>query len=96
MLASAKPPLLIDCRERIEYDTVHIKGAILLPMSLIAERIGELAGREEDHLVVYCHHGVRSQQVANWLRGQGFPHTQSMNGGIDQWAVEIDPSLPRY
>jgi rhodanese-related sulfurtransferase len=45
---------------------------------------------------VYCHHGVRSRQVANWLRGQGFAQVQSLAGGIDRWTLEIDATLPRY
>ncbi|QDU57967.1 rhodanese-like domain-containing protein [Aeoliella mucimassa] len=97
LLDAATPaPVFLDCREREEYDLVHIKGSILLPMSKIGDRIGELAGREEDHLIVYCHHGMRSAQVAQWLRTRGFPNVQTMDGGIDQWAEEIDPSLPRY
>jgi rhodanese-related sulfurtransferase len=45
---------------------------------------------------VHCHHGGRSLRVVRWLREQGFSRAQSMAGGIDQWAVDIDPSLPRY
>ena len=47
-------------------------------------------------IVAYCHHGVRSRQVANWLRGQGFTQVQSLAGGIDRWTLEIDATLPRY
>ena len=96
MLDAGELPLLVDCREQHEWDLVRIDGAALLPMSEIASRIGELAGREQQHIVVYCHHGARSAQVANWLRGQGFDQTQSMAGGIDRWSLEIDPQLARY
>ena len=47
-------------------------------------------------VVVYCHHGVRSLNVANWLRQQGIPNVQSMDGGIDVWSLTVDPSVPRY
>lgn len=96
MLDAGELPLLVDCREQHEWDLVRLEGAVLLPMSEIATRVGELAGRQDQHIVVYCHHGARSAQVANWLRGQGFAQAQSMAGGIDQWAVEIDPGLKRY
>ncbi|WP_425400808.1 rhodanese-like domain-containing protein [Aeoliella sp.] len=96
MLDAGELPLLVDCREQHEWDLVRIDGATLLPMSELTTRVGELTGREQQHMVVYCHHGGRSAQVANWLRGQGFTSTQSMAGGIDQWAVEIDPELARY
>jgi rhodanese-related sulfurtransferase len=88
--------LLLDCREQQEFATVRIEGATLLPMSEIQQRVGELSEWKERPIVVYCHHGGRSLQVTYWLRQQGYLHTQSMAGGIDGWAVQIDPSLRRY
>jgi len=88
--------LLIDCRETEEYQLGSIAGAQLLPMSELATRAGELDGQQETHIVVYCHHGMRSAQVASWLRQQGFGKAQSMAGGIDQWSLQIDPSVARY
>jgi rhodanese-related sulfurtransferase len=88
--------LLLDCREPNEWAIVKISGATLLPMSELANRVAELAPFRDRQIVVHCHHGGRSLRVANWLRGQGFSQAQSLAGGIDAWAVEIDPSLPRY
>ena len=88
--------LLIDCREEDEHATVHIASARLIPMSQIAGRIGELEPFRQRRIAVHCHHGGRSLKVALWLRSQGFSQAQSMAGGIDQWAQEIDRSLPRY
>ncbi|MEX2141161.1 MAG: rhodanese-like domain-containing protein [Pirellulales bacterium] len=88
--------LLLDCREPDEHATVHIKQAMLLPMSELPNRLDELASHRERQIVVHCHHGGRSMRVTKWLREQGFASAQSMAGGIDQWAVEIDPTLPRY
>jgi rhodanese-related sulfurtransferase len=45
---------------------------------------------------VFCHHGVRSLHVVNWLRGHGIENAQSMQGGIDAWSRRIDPTVPRY
>ena len=90
------PFLLLDCREQDEYDLVHIDGATLLPMSQITERVDEIADHKEKPVVVYCHHGGRSLRVTNWLLEQGFQNALSMAGGIDQWALQIDPSKPRY
>jgi len=47
-------------------------------------------------LIVFCHHGVRSLSVVDWLRRQGVENCQSMAGGIDAWSTMIDASVPRY
>jgi len=93
---SEQAPVLLDCREQQEYDMVAISGSQLLPMSELMARVGELEQHKQRHIVVHCHHGGRSAQVANWLRGQGFDQTQSMAGGIDHWAAEIEPGMARY
>ena len=96
MLDAKADFLLLDCREVDEHGKVHIPQATLLPMSELAGRLGDLERHRDGRVVVHCHHGGRSLRVANWLRQQGFAGAQSMSGGIDQWAIEIDPSLPRY
>ena len=88
--------LLLDCREPPEFALATIAGALQLPMSEIASRVGELDDQRARHIVVFCHHGGRSAQVAAWLRSNGFPQAQSMAGGIDHWAASIDPTIPRY
>lgn len=88
--------LFIDCREQQEYDHVRIDGATLIPMSEIPDRVQELESHRDKDIVIHCHHGGRSLNVANWLKNNGFKNPLSMAGGIDQWAQEIDTSLPRY
>lgn len=95
-LDAGDPLLLIDCREQDEHALVHIGVARLMPMSELTARVAELEPHRDSPIVVHCHHGGRSLRVTNWLREQGFHQAQSMAGGIDEWAVEIDPSLPRY
>ena len=94
--AAGADMLLLDCREPDEFAIVRIAGAKPLPMSEMTARLDELTEYRQRRVVVHCHHGGRSLRVANWLRGQGFEQAQSMAGGIDAWAVEIDPSLVRY
>ncbi|HBH54093.1 MAG TPA: rhodanese [Planctomycetaceae bacterium] len=95
-LDAKEPFKFIDCREFDEYERVKIEGAELVPMSELAELVGELEPFKNSPLIIHCHHGGRSLRVARWLRNQGFVHAQSMAGGIDKWAQEIDMSLPRY
>lgn len=88
--------LFLDCREPDEYELTSIPGTMLLPMSELRERVEELAAYRDSHIVVHCHHGRRSLSVTQALRQAGFSQVQSMSGGIDQWSLEIDPSVPRY
>ena len=86
---------LIDVREPHEYNLTRIEGAELIPMRAVPEALPRLEG-EERTVVVFCHHGVRSLQVVNWLREQGIAGCQSMQSGIDRWSCEVDPDVPRY
>lgn len=95
-LDSGSEFLLLDCREQSEWDGGHIDGAQLIPMSQLRERLGELEAWKGQEIIVYCHHGGRSLRVTGFLRQNQFPSTWSMAGGIDQWSVEIDPTIPRY
>lgn len=89
-------PRLVDCREADEWQVCRIEGAELVPLS----QFGELAPRRfhdaGQHLIIYCHHGMRSQRAASWLRQHGFASAQSMRGGIDAWSELVDPAVPRY
>ena len=86
---------LIDVREPAEFAISRIDGARLIPMQSIPQNLQELDDGS-GLLVVYCHHGVRSLSVVDWLRRQGVENCLSMAGGIDRWSMEIDPSVPRY
>ena len=85
---------LLDVREFWERQTASILPSEHIPMSEIPARVQELD--PEQHIVVYCHHGVRSLSVTDWLRKQGYEKVQSVSGGIDRWSLEIDPKVLRY
>ena len=94
---AGEPLLLIDVREPEEFAITRIEGATLIPMRDIPASLPQLEAKaDEATLIVFCHHGVRSLNVAHWLREQGVPACQSMAGGIDAWSTHIDPSVPRY
>jgi|SRR5580698_5085111 rhodanese-related sulfurtransferase len=86
---------LIDVREPWEFATAQIEGSVLIPMGEVPARAHQELDPEE-HLVVLCHHGMRSMNVTVWLRNQGFEQVQSLRGGIDAWSAEVDPAVPRY
>jgi rhodanese-related sulfurtransferase len=86
---------ILDCREAWEYQTAHIEPSTLIPMDQIPARVNQELD-PEDHIVVVCHHGVRSANVTAWLQQQGFERVQSLRGGIDRWSRVIDSSVPLY
>jgi rhodanese-related sulfurtransferase len=86
--------VLVDVREPWEYELCRIEGAKLIPMDSIPENLQALDVDED--VVCYCHRGMRSMDVAVWLRGQGVQHAKSLAGGIERWSLEIDPHVPRY
>ena len=86
---------LLDVREPWEFETSRIAGARLMPMGDVPARANQELD-PEDHVVVICHHGVRSMNVTAWLRQQGFEKAQSMRGGIDAWSRQVDARVPTY
>lgn len=92
---SGEPFTLLDVREPWEVEASKIEGAKLIPMGEVPARAHQELD-PEGHIVVLCHHGVRSLNVTNWLRQQGFENVQSMRGGIDGWARTVDPKIPLY
>ena len=94
LIDSGNPVRLVDVREHYEYDFCHIDGSTLIPMRQIWAHVNEL--NPESEYVFYCHVGERSAWVVSLLREPGFKNVKNLKGGIDQWAVEIDPSARRY
>ena len=87
---------LLDIREPEEHQTCAIDGAEHIPMLQLFAGLQVTAADREEPLVVFCHHGIRSLEAAHFLTMQGFVDVASLSGGIDDWAVDIDPSLARY
>jgi rhodanese-related sulfurtransferase len=86
--------VLVDVREPHEHALCRIEGAVLIPMGSIPANLQKLD--TDDDVICFCHHGMRSLDVANWLRHQGVKSAKSMAGGIDRWSLEVDPKVPRY
>lgn len=95
MLKQGDPFMLLDVREPWELEKSRLEGSKHIPMGDMPARAHQELDPEE-HIVVMCHHGVRSLSVTNWLRQQGFEKVQSMRGGIDGWARTVDPKVPLY
>jgi rhodanese-related sulfurtransferase len=84
---------LLDVREPFEHAIANLKG-ILIPLGELPSRFEELD--KEREIIVYCHHGNRSRHAVEFLQRQGFRSVKNLAGGIEAWATEIDPKMPRY
>ncbi len=93
-LARGDALTVLDVREPWEFDLVHVPGSRLLPLAGLAE--GTAALDREEEYVTLCHHGMRSDMAAHWMREHGFTRVRNLVGGIDAYSVAADPSLPRY
>lgn len=85
--------VLLDVRDGWELQICRLPGALHIPMEEIGFRTVELDPGDE--IVVFCHQGVRSAAVAEYLRRLGF-NAINLAGGLDAWARTVDPSMRRY
>ena len=95
-LVKANPAqcLIIDVREPHECEICRVAGSDVIPMGQIPSLFETLP--RDRRLLVLCHHGSRSRRVALFLRAQGFTHVSNIAGGIDAWAQQVEPQMPRY
>jgi len=91
---SRAKPVLIDVRERWEFDYCRIDGALLIPLGELASRIDEVP--TDRPLVMVCHHGHRSFHAAAFLQQAGFTEVHNLRGGVEEWAAVIDATMKRY
>ncbi len=87
-------PRLLDIRTREEWDAVRIQGATRMSQDSMKEILTQWP--REELVVIYDHLGQQSLDAAAYFMGQGFRQVRCLKGGIDAWAQDVDPNLPRY
>src|SRR5262245_13748081 len=93
-LDAGSGPVLLDVRQDWETKLCRLPNAVHIPIEEIELRVEEL--NPDDPIVVYCHAGVRSAAVAEFLRSLGFKDVRNLAGGLDLWARTVDPTMRRY
>ncbi len=93
-LAQGEPLLLLDVRQQWEVDICRIEGSRHIPLHELPNRLAELEPGAA--IVTICHGGSRSMQAARFLMASGLANVRSLKGGIEAWAVGVDPSMARY
>ncbi|MDT8424711.1 MAG: rhodanese-like domain-containing protein [Methyloprofundus sp.] len=94
LLENPEAFFLLDVREPFEYQIASLQNSVLIPMNQIPERFQELDKNQP--IVVICHHGIRSEQVAYYLVQQGFEKIFNLTGGIHAWANTCDEKMALY
>lgn len=84
---------LLDVRHAEEFDFANI-GGVHIPLDALKNRFSELPTSEAIYCL--CHHGVRSSYACSILIEAGFENVVNIEGGIDQWSLQVDSSIPRY
>ena len=87
-------PLLLDVRERWEFDYCHIEGSVLIPMGELPDKLDTLNPQQD--IIMICHHGIRSRQMGYYMEQAGFKHITNLDGGVEQWAEDVDITMKRY
>jgi len=101
-LSRGEPVGLLDVREPFERELCAIVAGpgvhdLHVPMGLVSQAIDSIKALARSvPVVVYCHHGVRSRRVAQWLTERGVPGLSNLDGGIDAWSADVDPAVRRY
>ena len=93
-LGSGRVPQIVDVREGWEWEIARIEGSVLIPLPELGDRVREL--NQQRPVVTVCHHGIRSLTARELLVAAGYTDVRSLAGGLDAWAVQIDPEMSRY
>jgi rhodanese-related sulfurtransferase len=91
-----EPFFLLDVRETFEYYISKIDGSTVIPVEELLSRLDELEDKKDQEIIVMCRTGIRSAQAQKMLLNNGFKNVKNLKGGINEWAREIDNSLPLY
>jgi adenylyltransferase/sulfurtransferase len=95
-LANNNAITVIDVREPYEWSVGRIPTATLIPLATIGAAAAARTIDPAANVVVYCHHGVRSEMAARILGAAGYSRVRNLIGGIDRWSVDVDSRVPRY
>ena len=86
--------VMLDVREHSELAICRIEGALHIPMGEVPERYETLPRAAP--LIVFCHHGMRSLNVVQYLEAKGFENALNLTGGIHAWAAKVDTEIKQY
>jgi rhodanese-related sulfurtransferase len=93
-LRGPHPPRVLDIRSREEWDAARIPGSELFTEALMQEILGRWP--KSAAFVIVDHLGKTVLDGAAYFLGHGYERVRALRGGVDAWALEVDPAVPRY
>lgn len=89
---------LLDVREPFEQyqSKIELENSKLISVDELSGRLDEIEEHQDDEIICMCRSGSRSTKAAELLESKGFENVKNLKGGINQWAKDIDTSLPVY
>lgn len=93
LAAGVGDAVLLDVREPWEAEIARLPGSTLMPLGSLPDTVRDLD--PEVPVIVYCHHGIRSESALHLLLEHGYS-AMHLEGGIDAWSRLVDPTVPRY
>ena len=84
----------LDVREPEEFEIGHISETLHIPLNFIPFNLEKIP--QDETLIVYCHHGMRSLKAVEYLKAKGFDNVVNLAGGIHEWSTKVDPTIPTY
>lgn len=89
---------VLDVREPFEQyqSKLDYENSTLIPLGDLSKRVNEIESQKEAEVVCMCRSGGRSAKACKLLEKEGFENVKNLKGGINQWAKDIDSSLPVY
>ncbi len=93
-MARGRKLVLLDVRQPWEYELCHLDGSLHIPLDQLPGRVGEI--EPASAVVTICHGGARARQATQFLKASGVPDVRTLVGGVEAWAVNVDPGMARY
>ena len=95
MLINRQGAVVVDVREKKEFDTGHIVDSINIPLAKLKQRLSELRKHKEKPVVVVCKLGQHSGDAAKTLQESGFAEVFRLSGGLTEWKAQSLPLVQK-
>lgn len=95
ILVNRSNGLMLDIRERVDFEKGHIVDSVNIPLAKLKERMVELEKNKDNPIIVVCNMGHQAGDAVKALEADGFSQVSRMSGGISEWQVQNLPLVTK-